>query len=96
VLLVGDSDHDLVEVPLVARARQPSTDLVGERLTELEAPLPYRFVAHDDAAGGQHLLDHAQAEHHPNAIDKARFTVAVPFACWPLAKSRRSRPPSPR
>src|SRR3954451_13606788 len=47
---------------LVARARQPTADLIGERLAELERPLPHALVADDDAARGQHLLDHAQAE----------------------------------
>ena len=36
--------------------------MVGEVLAELERRLPYGLVADDDAAGGQHLLDHAQAE----------------------------------
>src|SRR3954447_26003975 len=36
--------------------------LIGERLTELQRPLPHRLVADDDAARGQHLLDHTQAE----------------------------------
>jgi hypothetical protein len=62
VLLAGDGDHHLVEVPFVAGVRQPPTDLVGERLAELAGPLPHRFMADDDPAGGQHLLDHAQAE----------------------------------
>src|SRR4051794_33413148 len=31
-------------------------------LAELARPLPYGLVADDDAARGQHLLDHAQAE----------------------------------
>jgi hypothetical protein len=31
-------------------------------LAELERPLPHRFVADEDAAGRQHLLDHPQAE----------------------------------
>jgi hypothetical protein len=37
--------------------RELMADLVGERLTELAGPLPYGFVADDDAADGQHLLD---------------------------------------
>src|SRR3954453_17400013 len=62
VLLAGDLDLDLVQVPLVAGTGQPSADLVRERLAELEAPLPHGLVADDDAAGGQQLLDHPQAE----------------------------------
>ena len=42
--------------------RGAAADLVGDRLAEFEAPLPHRLVADGDAAGGQHLLNHAQAE----------------------------------
>ena len=58
----GDHDDDLIEVPFVARAGQPPPDLVGQRLAELPGPLPHGLVADDDATGGQHFLDHAQAE----------------------------------
>jgi hypothetical protein len=57
VLLAGDGDHHLIVVSRVAGARQPPTDLVGERLAELERPLPpvdllrSSTMAHDDAAG---------------------------------------------
>jgi hypothetical protein len=61
VLLAGNLDLDLVEVPLVASPWQSPADLVGERLAELAAPLAHGLVADGDAAGGQHLLDHAQA-----------------------------------
>src|SRR3954462_7343941 len=37
-------------------------DLVSEVLPELARPLPYGLMAHVDAAGRQHLFDHAQAE----------------------------------
>ncbi len=43
-------------------ARQPPSDLVGERLAELQGPLPHSLIADDDAACSQHLLDPAQAE----------------------------------
>src|SRR5919199_3008214 len=46
----------------IARARQPTADLIGEVLAELQRPLSYSLVTDDDAACGQHLLDHAQAE----------------------------------
>src|ERR1051325_833219 len=56
----------------VSGAGQPPSDPVGERLAELQGPLPHTLVADDDAAGGQHLLDHAQAEREseiqPNRI----------------------------
>src|SRR4051794_20007135 len=62
VLLAGDPDLDLVRVPLVARTGQPAADLVREALAELAGPLPHGLVADRDAAGGQQLLDHAQAQ----------------------------------
>src|SRR3982751_4461253 len=47
---------------LVARTGQPTPDLVGEALAELARPLAHGLVAHLDAAGGQHLFHHAQAQ----------------------------------
>jgi hypothetical protein len=55
VLLADDGDHDLIEVPFVAGARQPPADLVGECLAELEASLPHGLMADDDAPGREHL-----------------------------------------
>src|SRR3954447_3418575 len=46
----------------VSGRRQTPPDLVGKCLAELERPLPHALMADDDAACGQHLLDHAQAE----------------------------------
>src|SRR4051812_10311711 len=61
-LHTGNFDGHLIKVPLVSDTWQPPPDPIGECLAELERPLPYGLVADDDAAGGQHLLDHAQAE----------------------------------
>ena len=52
MLLAGDADHDLVEVPLVAWCRETAADLVGKALAELQRPLPHRLMADQDAAGG--------------------------------------------
>src|SRR5256885_8387946 len=65
MLLPGDADDDLVEVPLVATARGALTNAVGEFPAEFKAPLPDRLVRHRNAAGGQHLFDHAQAQRKP-------------------------------
>src|SRR4051794_40825191 len=62
VLLAADHQAHFVEVPFIARAWQPTPDLVGEALAELARPLPHGLMAHVDAAGGQHLFDHAQAQ----------------------------------
>jgi hypothetical protein len=58
----GDLDDDFIEVPLVAGPRQAPPDFVREPLAKLRRPLPHRLVTDDDAAGGQHLLNHSQAQ----------------------------------
>src|SRR4051794_9089412 len=65
VFYPGNLENDLIQMPLVARARQSTADLIGERLAELERPLPHALVADHNAARGQHLLDHAQAKREP-------------------------------
>ena len=40
-------------------------DLIGEALPELQRPLPHRLMTDLDASGGEHLLDHAQAQGKP-------------------------------
>src|SRR5215471_12407604 len=62
VLHTGDLEHDLIEMPFVARPRQAATDMTGELLAKFACPLPYGFVADDDAARGQQLLHHAKTE----------------------------------
>src|SRR4051794_22182472 len=59
VLLAGNFDGTLVEVPFVSGAGQSAPDSVSEVLAELQGPLPHRLVADDDAAYRQHLLDYA-------------------------------------
>jgi hypothetical protein len=65
MLHTGDLEHDLVQMPFVAGAREPVRDPVGERLAEFVCSLPHRFVANSDAASGQQLLDHPQPEREP-------------------------------
>ena len=45
MLLAGDGDDDLIEVPFVAAAGCSPTDAVGEFAAEFQAPLPDRLVA---------------------------------------------------
>src|SRR4051794_3632840 len=77
----GDLDRDLIQMPLLARARQPPSDLISDVLAELARPLSDSLVADDDATCGQHLLDHAQAEREaevqPNRVadDLSRKSV---------------------
>ena len=65
VLLARDAEEDLVKVPFVAAAGGSPTKAVGELLAEFQAPLPDRLVGDQDAAGRQHLFDHAQAQREP-------------------------------
>ena len=59
MLLAGDADHDLIEVPLVSGCRKTPADLVGEALAEFQRPLPHGLMADHDASCGENLLDHA-------------------------------------
>src|SRR5438132_8788383 len=49
-------------MPLVANPRKATTDLIGELLAEFARPLPHGFVADDDAAGGEQLINHAETQ----------------------------------
>src|ERR1700761_9645027 len=62
VLHPGNFYHNLIKVPFVAGPRQPTADLIGKRLAELQRPLAHGFVADDNAACGQDLIDVPQAE----------------------------------
>src|SRR5689334_24248101 len=62
MLLAGDLDRNLIEMPFVSGRGQTPPDPIGEVLAELQRPLAYGLVTDDDAACRQHLLDHAQAE----------------------------------
>ena len=84
MLCAGNADDDLVEVPFVTQATgRPAPDLVGEVAAEFLGPCPDRLVGDDDAAGRQHVLDHAQAEReavvqpHRMRDDLSGKTVAV-------------------
>src|SRR5438105_7094665 len=58
MLLPGEADDNLIEVPFVATARCSPTDAVGEFPAEFEAPFPDRLVRYRDAAGSRPLLHH--------------------------------------
>jgi hypothetical protein len=62
VLNPGDRHRDLIERPFVAGFRQPTPDLVGEGLAELEAPLPHGLMADHNATSREDLIDMLQAE----------------------------------
>src|ERR671938_560870 len=62
VPLARDLHANLVQVPGVSSTGQPATDLVGECLAELQAPLPHRLMADRDAARGEDLIHMTQAQ----------------------------------
>ena len=41
----------LIQVPFVTRPRAPVTELIGVLLAKLAAPLPDRFIGHEDPTG---------------------------------------------
>ena len=60
MLPARDIDHDLVEMPFVPGCRKtPATWLAKPSTTS--APTAARLMTYLDAAGGQRLLNHAQA-----------------------------------
>ena len=106
VLLPRDLHGNLVEVPRVSGTGQPATDLVGDALAELEASLPYGFVADRDAARGQDLIHVPQAQRKPEiepdrmADDRGRKAVAgiagtggCRHPTWLRDRTRPTKPP---
>jgi hypothetical protein len=57
-----DRQEDLVQMPLVARAGTPATQLIGIDLAALPAPLADGLVGHDYATDEQKFLHIAVAE----------------------------------
>jgi hypothetical protein len=51
--LALDRQKDLVEMPLIPRLRPSASKLIGIGWAKLAAPLPDRFVGHDDPMGKQ-------------------------------------------
>jgi hypothetical protein len=62
VPLSGNRDHNLIEVPTITGSWRSSADAVGILPTKLLGPTTNSFVTDLNPAGGEHLLDHAQAQ----------------------------------
>ena len=97
MLVPSDADDNLIDVPFVAPARRALTDAIGEFSAEFKAPLPDRLVRHRDAAGGQHLLHHAQAQREPK-IQPYRVAndlsgVSIAGANWVSSRRHPARLP---
>src|ERR1700752_22678 len=82
MLLAGDGDDDLIQVPLVAALGRAPTNAVGELAAKFQTPLPDRLIGHRDTASRQYLFDHAKAERKPKiqpyrvADDLSRVPIA--------------------
>ena len=50
MLLAGDRDDDLIQMPFVAASRRALADLIGERLAELLPPQAHGLVGHANPA----------------------------------------------
>jgi hypothetical protein len=61
VLLAGDGDHNLVQMPDVAPAWRPAPEAAGASRAELQGSSSDGLIGHDDATLQQHLLEQPQA-----------------------------------
>jgi hypothetical protein len=52
-------------MPFIAGCRKTPADLVGKAPTEFQSPLSHGFMADLNSTGGEHLLDHPQAQGKP-------------------------------
>jgi hypothetical protein len=57
-----DRQKHLIQMPFIARPWAPVTQLIGIGLPKLPAPLPDRFIRHEDPTGKQQLFDIPVAE----------------------------------
>jgi hypothetical protein len=57
-----DGEEHLIKVPFVTWSRPSAPELIGIGLPKLPAPLPDRFIGHDDSAGEQQFFHIAVAE----------------------------------
>jgi hypothetical protein len=62
VTFAVDGQKYLIQMPRISGSKTPATELIGIHLPEFSAPIPYRFVRQEDAAGGHRLFDVAVAE----------------------------------
>ena len=65
MLLAGDADRNLIQVPFVTGCGQMPADLIGKALAKFQRPLPHSLMTDQDPAGREHLLDHAQTQWKP-------------------------------
>jgi hypothetical protein len=68
MVLSPDRQHDLVEMPFIARLRLTPAQLVGISLAELQCSLPNRLVGNNDAATGHQFLDIAETQRKPEVV----------------------------
>ncbi len=80
--LAVDREKHLIEVPLVAWLRSTATQLAGNRLSELAAPLSHCLVSGHDSSSVQEILDIAEAKRDaivkPDGVRDDLWVVANP------------------
>jgi len=65
MLVAGECDDALVEIPCIATNRRAASDPVGEFPTKLLGPAADSFIADDDSLRRRHFLDHPRAWREP-------------------------------
>jgi hypothetical protein len=65
MLLAGNRDHNLVEVPDIVAVWRLAPETASVRRPELQRPAANRLVGDNDAALEQHLLNQSQAQREP-------------------------------
>src|SRR5512135_113790 len=62
MLLTSNRENHLIHIPLVATTRAATAQFIRIGLTKFEAPLPHRFIGHNDPALCQQFLNIAKTE----------------------------------
>ena len=87
--LTVDRDEDFVQKPRISESTLTSLQPPGVIGAELPAPLPNRFVRHDDAAFGQQILNipeaHAVSVVEPDGMADDFGRKAMPMVAGPAS-----------
>ena len=83
VFLSLDRQNHLVEMPFITARGTTTAQFVGVGLPKFEAPLPHRFIGHDDPALGHELFDitktQRKTEIQPHTVANNFGWEAEPF-----------------
>jgi hypothetical protein len=65
MMLPMNREQEFIEMPLIAGSGTTALELITLLLAELPAPLPDRFINHDNPAGNEQFVDVPIAEAKP-------------------------------